>query len=72
MSTALPALLPSLTPLQEQHSEYTVGVAYRVCPIWLGELGWAGDDALGEWSREAAIREMGTDLLADPVMIGQG
>lgn len=29
VSTALPGPLPSLTPLQEQHSEYIVGVTYR-------------------------------------------
>jgi len=53
VSTALPAPLPSLTALQ-QHDEYIAGVAYRACPIMHRELGWAGNDALGECPREAS------------------
>lgn len=47
VSTALPAPLPSLITLQEQHGEYIAGVAYRACPIGHGELEWAGSDGFG-------------------------
>lgn len=45
-----PAALPYT--LAGASGEYILGVAYRAYPTGHGDLGWAGDDALGECLRK--------------------
>lgn len=45
-----PAALPYA--LAGVSGEYILGVAYRAYPTGHGDLGWAGDDALGECPRK--------------------